>query len=205
VRELAELVEALLLAGWKSVRVITDHGWLLLPGGLPKAELPKYLADTRWGRCAVLKSTAAAVEAQVVDWRWSNAVRIAVAPGITCFKAGIDYAHGGLSLQECLTPSLRVRRGAAAARVAIEDVSWRGLRCRVRIAGAHQDLRADLRRKPAAADTSIADGGKLVDAGGYASLVVPDDEDLGHAAFVVEVSADGTVVAKQSTTVGGGD
>ncbi len=187
--------------------MVTDHGWLLLPGGLPKTELPKYLADTRWGRCAVLKTTAT-VEVQIVDWHWSNAVRIAVAPGISCFKAAIEYAHGGLSLQECLTPSLRVRRGLAETQVTIDDVSWRGLRCRVRLAGAHQGLRADLRRKPVAAETSIAAGGKVVAVrrtgdSGYASLIVPDDDDLGHAAFVV--AADGTVLAKQATTVGGGD
>jgi hypothetical protein len=98
-----------------------------------------------------------------------------------------------------------VRRGAAELRVAVDDVSWRGLRCRVRLAGAHQGLRADLRRKPAAAETSIAAASKEVDPSGYASLVVPDDDDLGHAAFVVAVAADGQVLAKQATTVGGGD
>ena len=30
----------LLDAGWQQVRVVTDHGWLLLPGGLVKTELP---------------------------------------------------------------------------------------------------------------------------------------------------------------------
>jgi hypothetical protein len=132
-------------------------------------------------------------------------VRIALAPGITCFKAGIEYAHGGLSLQECLTPSLRVRRGAAELQVTIDDVSWRGLRCRIRVGGARQGVYADLRRKPAAAETTIAADSKLVDSGGYASLVVPNDDNLGHAAFVVVVAADGTVVAKLATTVGGGD
>ena len=45
----------LLEAGWKEVRVVTDHGWLLMPKGLPKSELPKYLTATRWRRCAVVK------------------------------------------------------------------------------------------------------------------------------------------------------
>ena len=33
-------VESLLAAGWREVRIVTDHGWLLLPGGLPKP-IPK--------------------------------------------------------------------------------------------------------------------------------------------------------------------
>ncbi len=40
---LLERIEALLGAGWREVRVVTDHGWLWLPGGLPKVDLPKYL------------------------------------------------------------------------------------------------------------------------------------------------------------------
>lgn len=44
--ELASLqvrIAGLLQAGWKTVKVVTDHGWLLLPGGLPKAERPSIL------------------------------------------------------------------------------------------------------------------------------------------------------------------
>jgi len=47
VRECVDRLTALLEAGWKKVRVVTDHGWLLLPGGLPKSELPSFLAETR--------------------------------------------------------------------------------------------------------------------------------------------------------------
>ncbi len=204
VTEIAEQVEALLDAGWASVRVVTDHGWLLLPGGLPKAELPKFLVDTRWGRCAVLKSTAT-VELQIVDWRWSTAVRIGLAPGVSCFKAGIEYTHGGLSLQECLRPELKVRREASAAAVAVDEVTWRGLRCRLKVSGTRPGLRADVRLKPAAPETSIAEDGKPLGDDGSASLLVPEDDYLGHAAFVVVLSADGRVLANKTTTVGGGD
>ena len=54
-----ERLELLLEAGWRRLRVVTDHGWLLVLGGLAKTELPKYLTETRWGRCALLKDTAA--------------------------------------------------------------------------------------------------------------------------------------------------
>ena len=36
-----ERIEALLDAGWREIRVVTDHGWLWLPGGLPKVDFPQ--------------------------------------------------------------------------------------------------------------------------------------------------------------------
>ena len=36
---IVERIVALLDAGWASVRLVTDHGWLLIPGSLPKTEL----------------------------------------------------------------------------------------------------------------------------------------------------------------------
>src|SRR5690606_4289600 len=56
--QVVERVGELCQAGWSKVRIVTDHGWLLIPGGLPKSELAKHQAETRWGRCAVLKDTA---------------------------------------------------------------------------------------------------------------------------------------------------
>lgn len=50
VRDLAGRVQALLDAGWREVQIVTDHGWLLLPGDLPKVDLPKFLAESRGGR-----------------------------------------------------------------------------------------------------------------------------------------------------------
>lgn len=203
VREMAERIEALLDAGWKSVKVVTDHGWLLLPGGLPKVELPGYLADTRWGRCAVLKSSSKSDGHLVVDWRWSSAVRIALAPGIGAFKAGIEYTHGGLSLQECLTPILVVRRGASETTASIEEVTWRGLRCRLQVAGGKSNLRADIRTKPADAGSSVVSAPKDLDDEARASLVVPDDGLLETAAYVVLIDPSGVVVAKAPTCIGG--
>ncbi len=110
VGELAERVAALLDAGWREVRVITDHGWLLLPGGLPKTELPEHLTDVRKRRCARLKP-GVRFEGQTMPWHWDQDVRIALAPGIGCFEAGKEYEHGGLSPQECVVPVVTVRAG----------------------------------------------------------------------------------------------
>ena len=102
---LLERVQGLLDAGWKRVRVVTDHGWLLVPGGMPKVQLPKYLAESRWSRCASIKD-GSHVEVPVAGWSWNPQERFAYAPGVHCFVAGQEYAHGGVSLQECLVPVL---------------------------------------------------------------------------------------------------
>ena len=51
---LVRRITRLLKAGWRSVRVVTDHGWLHLPGGLPMVTLPKHLTESKWARCAVI-------------------------------------------------------------------------------------------------------------------------------------------------------
>ena len=94
VRELTEQVADLLAWGWRDVVVVTDHGWLLVPGGLPKCDLPSFLVETRWGRCALLKATSTS-PLPTVPWRWSPDVDVVLAPGISVFRAGMEYAHGG--------------------------------------------------------------------------------------------------------------
>lgn len=41
IARLALRIQKLLDAGWRSVKVVIDHGWLFCPDGLPTAELPK--------------------------------------------------------------------------------------------------------------------------------------------------------------------
>jgi len=105
VRDLASRIGALLNAGWTEVIVVTDHGWLLVPGGLPKVELKAFLTEDRWGRCAALKAEVQP-GVQVFKWHWNPAVAIACPPGAGCYRAGMEYSHGGVSLQEMVTPRL---------------------------------------------------------------------------------------------------
>ena len=202
---LLERIESLLDAGWREVRIVTDHGWLWLPGGLPKVDLPKYLTQSRWARCASIEG-GSTVPVPTVPWYWNAAERVAVGPGIACFGAGNEYAHGGLSLQESLIPVLRVTAGAvsATAGVSISSVNWVGLRCRVRIDPARPGLSVDLRTRVNDADSS-ASGTRQVDAEGTASLLVADDEFEGTSAAVVILDAGGQVIARQSTIIGGED
>ena len=155
---LAHRILSLLSAGWREVRVVTDHGWLLLPGGLPKVDLPGYLAISRWGRCALIKDTATVVM-PVVSWYWDKSVRVATPPGIGCFVAGKEYEHGGLSLQECIIPLLTVTLPAPVQKVIIENVKWVGLRCRVQLAG-ETGLMVDLRTKINDPATSLSESVK---------------------------------------------
>jgi len=198
-----ERVQALRAAGWRRVRIVTDHGWLLVPGSLPKTELPKHQAETRWGRCAVLKDTAHGTPL-TFGWDWCKDVQVAYAPGVSSFIAGADYAHGGLSLQECLVPvlDLVVAAPAAAAQVTIKAVTWKGLRCVVEVDSSTAGLTVDVRTKPALATSSLVASVKPVE-GGKASVAVADDDNLGAAAVVVVLAADGQVLQKQATTVGG--
>lgn len=199
VERVAELCEA----GWKQVRIVTDHGWLLMPGGLPKSELAKRQAETRWGRCAVLKDTAHGTPL-TFGWDWCKDVQVAYAPGVSSFIAGSEYAHGGISLQECLVPVLRFDRAAASgqtASVTIKSVKWKGLRCTVEVEGSSPGQRVDIRTKAALASSSLAASAKPLEAG-KASLAVADDENMGAAAVVVVLGADGEVLQKQVTAVG---
>lgn len=200
---LLERVQGLLEAGWKRVRVVTDHGWLLVPGGMPKVQLPKYLAESRWSRCASIKE-AAHVEVPVAGWSWNPQERFAYAPGAHCFVAGQEYAHGGASLQECMVPALMFSATAAPCGVVatVGELQWVGLRCRVTVEHATQGLLADLRTKPNVASSSITEPRPL-DAEGKAALLVVDDSLEGTMVSLVIVDSTGRVVSKEATTVGG--
>ena len=139
-----------------------------------------------------------------MPWRWSADIRVALPQGIGSYKSNKEYTHGGLSLQECFTPELVVTSpGGAVGEVAITEVTWVGLRCRIEVDGECVALRVDLRTKPAMAESSLAKGGKPLSDAGKASLVVEDDSAEGTIAVVVVINADGAVTSKATTTVGG--
>ncbi|MBB3332249.1 hypothetical protein BDK63_003143 [Halomonas campaniensis] len=203
--EVAERIQALLAQGWSQVRVVTDHGWLLLPGELPKTELPASLVETKWGRCAALK-TGAHTDAARFPWYWNEQVHFALAESIHCFKAGETYTHGGLSLQECVTPELVVT-GSAGPKpsVLIDDLVWKGLRCTLVVEGDSDDLMLDVRRHAGDPASSLVLSPKPFKVGGKASVVVEDDDLEGESAYAVVLDAAGQVLAQRSTTIGGSE
>lgn len=200
---IVERIQELQQAGWRKVRIVTDHGWLLVPGKMPKSNLPAQAADSRWGRCAQLKQ-GVNVEGLTLGWYWNPNVPIHFPQGIHSFIAGRTYAHGGVSLQECLIPVMTIEGEAKQLlKAEIKSVRWLGLTCKVEVESGGENLQVDLRTKLVDSSTSLVNP-KVLEAG-KASLKVLDDENEGLMAMVVVMDNDGNVLAKQATTVGGDD
>ena len=198
---MAGRIERVLDAGWEAVRVVTDHGWLLLPGGLPRVDLPKHLTESRWARCAVMAGESAP---DVIrgPWHWNGAQWFATPPGVACFNRSEEYAHGGLSIQECLIPDLVVTRAEARETAgSITSVTWRGLRCFIEAEVRGGPVTADLRLERPTGE-SVAAAAKPVDAEGAVSLVLADDEHEAAALVLVLLDDAGRVLAQRPIRVG---
>lgn len=172
-----------------------------MPGGLPHIALPTHLTATKWARCATVKGDARP-DVPVYAWHWNPHVRIASPPGIGSFVANTEYAHGGVSPQECIVPELVVERGGASASASIASITWLRMRCRVAVTTNDPQVRVDLRLHWKQAGTSIAASVKEVGPAGEASLAVADDSYDKHAADIVILDAAGSVLDHKPTTVG---
>lgn len=204
--EIQDRIVHLIGAGWKNIRIVTDHGWLLLPGGLPKTNLPSALADNTWGRCAVIKP-GAVTEERMYPWYWNQDQHFALADGISCFRKGEEYAHGGLSFQECLTLELSIHpRSSDIPGVSVEvtDVVWKGLRCTVVVEGQFTGLTVDVRTQPGNVSSSVVVSAKTIKDNGTASVVVENDELEGTDATLVVLNKNGELVGQVATVIGGG-
>jgi hypothetical protein len=192
----------LLQAGWKRVRVVTDHGWLMVPGGLPKVDLPKHLTASRWSRCAI-PSPGAQHGFPLTPWFWDSAEAVVLAPGISCFVGTMEYAHGGLTVQESLIPSITVvPLKSAVKHVVVKDLKWVGMRLNVVFEGA-EGLKVDVRSKVADEKSTFATSPVFVSADGQkTSILVSDDDALGSAAFLVVLDNSGNSIYKRSLIVG---
>lgn len=201
VRGLSNRVAELLNAGWARVVVVTDHGWLLMPSGLPKHHLPEHLTVVRKGRCARLSPMVDPPPGiGLLPWRWDRTVSIALAPGIHAFEAGKSYEHGGLSPQESVVPILvATKPGKLSTSSLAIDLSWSGLRLKVEINNAPEGCSADLRTKAADPATSLVRAVKIV-RGNKATLMASDDH-AGVAAILVVIGPEGTVLANRPTQI----
>ena len=203
--EIVDRVGRLFAEGFDTVRIVTDHGWLLMPGGLPKTELPSSLTENAWGRCAALK-LGAHTDEHLYPWFWNPHQEFALADGISCYRAGIEYTHGGLSVQECLTLHLTVTQDRAlpsGSSVQITDVSWKGLRCRVALDGDTTALFLDLRLQAGNPETTVVMGVKPFK-GGTSSVVVEEEDLQGNEATIVVLDDSGRLVAQRKTMIAAG-
>ncbi|HBH74384.1 MAG TPA: hypothetical protein DDY43_13370 [Synechococcales bacterium UBA10510] len=80
IERLALRIQKLLEAGWCFVKVVTDHGWLFCPDGLPTAELPKHLTASKWARCAAIKGDSQ-VPVPTAAWSWNPSEQFATPAG----------------------------------------------------------------------------------------------------------------------------
>lgn len=204
VQDMASRVRTLLQAGWTDVVVVTDHGWLLMPGGLPKVELKAFLTETRWSRCAALK-TQAQTDALAFKWHWNPTVMMASPPGAGSYLAGVEYAHGGISLQEIVTPVLRISMtpgSGAAARVL--EAKWASAKGRVQVGGICAGMRVDVRTSQTDPNTSLLTDkqAREITPDGKVTVFLEDDADVGKQAEVVLLDASGQVIHALPTTLG---
>ncbi len=196
-------IDALLSAGWDRVVVVTDHGWLLTPSAMTKTDLPQHLTAERKGRCARL-NPGAKTSIQTVPWCWDPEVAIAMAPGISCFEEGKRYEHGGLSLQECIVPTVTVTSAQPARpSISIAMTAWRGLRCIVTLDGDATGLAVDIRQRAGDAGSSLVANVQTVGDGGRAGVLIEDDAHEGTSAIVVVLDAAGNAIAQRATIIGG--
>mgnify|MGYP001806582155 FL=1 len=201
IRDAADHVLQLVRAG-RNVRIVTDHGWLLMPGGLPQAVLDVGLVEPQGkrSRSAMVKPNAKTSYLQI-PWSWNADVFVAAATGVRCFYAGLEYSHGGVSPQECILPIIEVTGNAEKANISIGQARWEGLRLRVEIqCGA--DLHVDLRLGAATSGPSLIKGGRVLDEAGRTSVLVSDEHE-GATACLVVLDDNGRVRAHRTLTVGG--
>ena len=201
--EICDRIKALTEAGWKRIHIVTDHGWLLLPGGLPKIELSSALTASKWGRCASIKKGADTNE-RLFPWFWNPAVHFALANGVSCFKAGEEYAHGGLSFQECLTLELFVTsKNTLPGKVVLTDIIWKGLRCSIAAEGITDGLLVDIRTSAGDSASSVIFSQKLLTENGTASVIVEDEDLEGQSATLVLTDKAGELILQKNIRIGG--
>lgn len=190
------------LRSGRRVRIVTDHGWLLMPGGLPVAVLDAGLTEPngKRTRCAMVKSSADTSYLQI-PWTWNDQVYVAAATGVRSFYASYEYAHGGVSPQECILPVMDVYGSVPRKNISITEARWEGLRLRLTVAGG-TDARADIRLGPETTGISLAKGGRVMDENGKTSMLVSDDHE-GETASIVVLDDSDRVIAHRTTRVGG--
>jgi hypothetical protein len=199
---IAEYAMALKAVGWSRVRIVTDHGWLLMPGSFEVVRLPPSTVIAKGSRAAILQEHAAA-ELAFLPWHWDKSVRIAVPPGAEAFRAGEVYSHGGLSPQECVIPNITIGGDTTAASPAaarITTISWRRLRLTVELSGELTDVTVEVRRKERDPASRI-DVASTVE-GSRARLTVSDEVEEGDPVLVVLIDRHGSVIDARATRVG---
>lgn len=200
--QIHEALDVAFEKGVKQIKIVTDHGWLLMPGGLPKTQLNAGLAETRWGRCALIKD-GATTDLLHLPWRWNPAIYIAYAPGINFFKINEEYAHGGISIHECLVPEMIIENpNTSASTGKIQEFKWTNLKCAIITEHLGEGFTIDIRTKYNDETTTIVESTNKNISENKGYLMVNDSAEF-QAATIVLIDPNGRIIDKKSTTVGG--
>jgi hypothetical protein len=183
-KEVADISLRLARQGHK-VRLVTDHGWLMMPGGLRQAPLVAGLtvAGGKGHRVATLKDGAPTTYPRF-PWGWDNRVLLATPTGARAFFAGVEFAHGGVSPQECILPVIDVTAEPEAVPVVIKP-TWRRLRLNVEVQGG-AGLVFDVRLGSGTSGESILPRGpRPLDDLGQVGVLIPDEYEGKEVCLVV--------------------
>ena len=170
--------------------------------GMPKEKLHKDLAETRWGRCAQMKEGAVTDYLQL-PWTWNPHEFIAYAPGVSFFKKNEEYAHGGISIHECMTPliTIETKEEIDISKASIEEYKWVGMRLHVTTLGTlGNGFNIDIRTKRENADASIIMGSVKQDELDFKVMVDGDYE--GQAGYLVLLNSEGIIVDNKLIEIG---
>ena len=197
--EIVYRVQGLVGAGWQ-VKIVTDHGWLYLPRELPKTEFAGLLSPNKGERAAWLHPGNPPTELQA-PWFWNPLLSFQTSPGISTFWGGKQYSHGGLSLQECVVPTILIRGGATGggSALSLTEKRWKGMRLVLNWTSQPEGFKMDLRTAAADGRTTLLDG--LMDLG--PSLMVVDDDLVGQEHWLVALDGSGQVVFQEKLRIGG--
>lgn len=201
-KELKDTVNKIADKGVLKITIVTDHGWLLLPGGMPNEKLHKDLTETRWGRCAEMKEGAVTKYLQL-PWTWNPNEFIAYAPGVSFFKKNEEYAHGGISIHECMTPLITItsKNIEETRRALIEEFKWVGMRLIVNSVGTSGNgFNIDIRSKREDASSSIIIGTVKKEGSNWKVLANGDFE--GQAGYLVLLNSEGIIVDSKLIEIG---
>ncbi|MBI2199768.1 MAG: PglZ domain-containing protein [Candidatus Rokubacteria bacterium] len=120
VERLVNLIGKLHKWGYPEVHLLTDHGFVMTsdevtPPVVPIAADRALVAKARY---AILVE-GAVVDAKTFPFPLDPTVRVAVPPGMACFKEEKSFAHGGVAVQEVVIPHLVSRKETVPERVGI--------------------------------------------------------------------------------------
>ena len=130
---------------------------------------------------------------------------VASPPGAGCFRASMEYSHGGVSLQEMVIPVLRVKAARPTGGSArLLEAKWIGAKCRVSVGGDCTGIQVDIRTSLSDPTTSLLTDrqARQTTPDGKVTVFLEHDSDIGRQAEIVLSDSNGQVIDSLSTTLG---